>query len=111
MIKELKDDVPRGVVVENDGWLGGEVLVQSLIADEDGDGLEDVFQAGAGGEDEGVGFDDFFLDVREGDSLVAVGIIDVPTGIEEVEKELGAGGAAGVVGADNSSGKASKWHE
>ena len=110
VVEELEDDVPRLVVVDDDGGLGGEVFVEGLVTDKDRNRFEEVLQAGAGGEDEGVGVDDFFFDISEGDLLVAVRVFDVPTSFEEVKEELGAGGTVGVFGTQDSSGKANGRH-
>lgn len=110
VVEELEHDVPALVVVDDDGGLSGEVFVEGLVADEDGAGLEEVFKGGSGGEDEGVGTDDFFLNIVEGDLHISIGVVDVPACIEEVKEEFGAGGAIGVFGADDGSGKANGWH-
>lgn len=108
--EKVEDGVPRLVVVENDSGFAGEVFVESLIADEDGDGFKDILKGGSGGEDEGVGFDDFLLDITEANFFVAVRVFDVPTGVKEVVKELGTEGAMRVIGAGDGSGKAKGGH-
>ena len=90
--------------------LGGKVFVEGLVADEDGNGFEEVLQGCSGGEDEGFRFDDFFLDVAETDLLVSVGVVDVPAFVKKVVEELGTGGTIGVVGAEDGSGKANGGH-
>lgn len=97
MEHDLEEEVPGVVVVEDDGGFAGEVFVEGLVADEDGDCLEHVLEGGAGGEDEGVGLDDFPFDIGEADALVAVGVVDVPSGVEEEEEESGASGSVRAV--------------
>ena len=85
-----------------------------MVADEDGDGLEHVLKAGVRSEEKGVGLDDAFFDIAEGDALIAIGVVDVPTGAEEDGEEIGAEFASGVdflIGVvEDGSGKADDGH-
>ena len=110
MGKHGEEGVPRAIAVEDDGWFFGEIWVESLVAYEDGNGFEHVLQSGSRSEEKGIGFDDLFLNVVESDFLISVGIVDVPTFVEEEGKKLSASGTPGIIGPDDSAGKSNCRH-
>ena len=94
--EDIEEAGPGIVAIQDESGFGLEVGVEGLVADEDGDGLEHVLKAGVRSEEKGVGFDDALFDVAEGDALITIGVVNVPTGAEEDGEEIGAEFASGV---------------
>lgn len=112
--EDIEEAVPGVVTIQNESGFGVEIGVERLVADEDGDGLEHVLEAGVWSEQKSVRFDDAFFDVAEGDALVPIGVVDVPAGTEEDGEEVRAEFASGIdflIGVvEDGSGKADDWH-
>ena len=63
MIKQLVERRPGSVGIQQDGGLALQVPVERLVSDKHRDRLEQILQGRARREHEGVGLNDFFLDV------------------------------------------------
>ena len=109
--KQGKKAVPRAVGIEQHRGFAGEIHIQRLIADEDGNGLEQILQRRTGSENKGVGLDDLALDVRQGNPLVAVRIVDVPALAKEAVEKAGTDFTVGVSFTANGSSKANFGHD